>query len=103
MNGAAVLWVGAAFLGFVVWWPIGVAFLTAITVTAICQQLTGYRPPQQSQPGPIHIGEANRHATLRQIEADQREVALITNRLRNAKSDAEFNRIMSSQKKIGGY
>ena len=102
MN-SGIVWIVAAFVGFLVWWPIGVAFLVTIFLTAISQQMMGYRPPQQSQPGPIHIGEANRHATLRQIEADQREVALITNRLRNAKSDAEFNRIMSSQTKLGGY
>jgi Protein of unknown function (DUF2852). len=102
MNPGAILWVGAAFAGFLVWWPIGVAFLVTIFATAVSQQLTGYRH-QEPQRGSIHIGEASRQETLRQIEADQAEIRLIANRLRNAKTQAEFDRIMSSQKRLGGY
>jgi len=104
MNSGAVLWVGAAFLGFCVWWPIGVAFLVTIFLTAVSQQLTGYRH-HEPQRGPVNIGEVprNREQILRQIEADQVEIRLIANRLRNAKTQAEFDRILGSQKKLGGY
>ena len=107
MNGASILWVGAAFLGFMVWWPIGVAFLTAITVTAISQQLTGYRHDPGGG-GSIHIGEATsfdqyKNATLHKIEADQAEIRAITDRLRKAKTPAEFNRLIGAQRQLKGY
>ena len=37
-------------IGFVISWPIGAAILAAITIVAISQQLTGYRPPQRVPP-----------------------------------------------------
>ena len=107
MHTSAVIWLTASIIGFLLWWPIGACILGCILITALSQQVTGYRPPveglSQRQPN-IHLGDLSaREQTLRQIEADQAEIRLITNRLRNARSDAEFNRILTSQKKIGGY
>jgi len=49
-NFASILWVGAAFAGFLVWWPIGACFLGAILITALNQQATGYRLPPPEEP-----------------------------------------------------
>ena len=105
MHTSAVIWLTASIIGFLLWWPIGACILGCILITALSQQVTGYRPTGITQRQPsIHLGNlSEREQTLRQIEADQTEIRLITDRLRNAKSDAEFNRIMSSQKKLGGY
>lgn len=66
------MWVGAAFFGFLVWWPIGVAFLLTILASAISQQLTGYNH-QQIQNENDHLRRENQ--TLRyNLDRPMREI-----------------------------
>ena len=51
----AAMWIIATFVGFVVWWPIGAAFLAAITITALHQQRIGYQLPPPQQPQQHHV------------------------------------------------
>ena len=52
-NVGAAMWIIAMLIGFVIWWPIGAMILSAITFTALMQQLTGHRPfPHQLPPQP---------------------------------------------------
>ena len=53
INGGTI-WIVAAFVGFLVWWPIGVAFLVTIFLTAVSQQLIGYSHRRDAP----YIGEA---------------------------------------------
>lgn len=77
MNSGAI-WIIAAFFGFLVWWPIGVAFLTAITVTAISQQLTGYMHREQQIRYNKSIGDVTHRPPMKQI--NQIEARAITHR-----------------------
>lgn len=47
LNIDAIVWIVATFVGFLVWWPIGVGFLVLIFATAVSQQLTGYAQHEQ--------------------------------------------------------
>ena len=73
MFNSGAIWIVAAFVGFLVYWPIGVAFLVTIFATAVSQQLIGYRPRHHYIGGSID-------PPMKQI--NQIEVKAITDRTR---------------------
>ena len=78
-----LLWIGGIFAGFLVWWPIGVALTAAVTITAISQQITGYRhaqPQVHPQVHPQYIGDITPRHQIKVIEGEAR---LISNKLRS--------------------
>ena len=110
MNSAAVLWLGAAFVGFLVWCPIGASILLTLFATAVSQQLTGthtqgvntmnlkIRTPQflSGSSGNSAFDEY-RQETLRQLEADGVAFESFVDRLRRAKDRSEFDRFMEER------
>jgi hypothetical protein len=37
----AAMWITAMLVGFAIWWPVGLMILSAITIVALAQQVTG--------------------------------------------------------------
>lgn len=110
MNSSAALWLGGAIVGFLFWWPIGVAILVTIFATAVMQQLTGYagsgavalralRAPQflSGSSGNSAFDEY-RAETLRRLEEDQVAFRVFVDKLRRAKDRSEFDRFMNERR-----
>jgi hypothetical protein len=70
------MWIVAMLVGFVIWWPIGLMILSAITVVALAQQARGgfiappVAPPRVAKrPVPLHWSEVQVvEPPLKQIE-----------------------------------
>ena len=111
MNASAALWIGGAIVGFLAWWPIGVAILATVLITAISQQLTGYagaggamvrtlRTPQFLSGSTGNTAfDQYRAETLRQLESDQQAFYGFMDKLRRAKDREEFDRFMSERRR----
>ena len=92
-----LLWIGGIFAGFLVWWPIGVALTAAVTITAISQQIIGYRhaqPLPQPQVHPQYMGDIT--PPRDQIKVIDGEARLISDKLRSVAYK------QGGQRRIGG-
>ena len=101
-------WIALIILGFIVWWPLGLATL----VYSIWSRRMGcgeVRRFDWSQAGrymstPWHPSSGNRAfdeyraETLRRLEEEQREFREFLHRLRMAKDKAEFDQFMAERR-----
>jgi uncharacterized protein DUF2852 len=108
-------WVALAILGFMVWWPVGLATLAFIIGSGRMSGWKGgsvspwYGAADQTrpagtwwQPSPRPSGnrafDEYRQETLRRLEEEQREFQEFLVRLRMAKDKAEFDQFMAERR-----
>ncbi len=111
-------WIALAVLGFVFWWPLGLA-LTAFTIgsgrvgcgsrMARWQDKMDRMGERMGRPGnwgPSGSGnrafDEYRSETIRRLEDEQREFKDFLHRLRMAKDKAEFDQFMAERRRNGG-
>jgi len=107
----APIWLALAILGFMLWWPLGLAALVYL-VWSGKMDCCGFgfgnwgnnisRETQERWPQPRMSGnqafDEYRAATLRRLEEEQRDFQEFLHRLRAAKDKAEFDQFMSERR-----
>jgi Protein of unknown function (DUF2852) len=109
-------WVALAILGFMVWWPVGLATLAFIIGSGRMSWKGGnvsrwygasdqMRPAgtwwQPSRSSGNRAFDEYREETLRRLEEEQREFRDFLARLRMAKDKAEFDQFMAERTRTG--
>lgn len=116
--GNKAVWTGLMILGFIVWWPLGLALLAYLFWSGKMRCHPANRP-DDSQPSdfraffhrfghgchsrhhPPSTGNSAfdeyRNETLRRLEEDQREFMEFLERLRKARDRAEFDQFMAER------
>lgn len=109
-------WVALAILGFMVWWPVGLATLAFIIGSGRMSWKGGsvsrwygaadqMRPAgtwwQPSRSSGNRAFDEYRAETLRRLEEEQREFRDFLARLRMAKDKAEFDQFMAERTRTG--
>lgn len=98
--------VAAVVLGFIVWWPIGLAVIAYILWGGSVDQLVsdagawlkGAVGPAVSRRGSGNAAfDAYRESTLKRLEEEQAEFAAYVQKLREARDQDEFDRFMSER------
>jgi len=104
-------WIALMILGFVIWWPLGLATLAFIIGSGrmSCwkgggmsrwhgggQAGTWWQPPSRSSGN--RAFDEYREETLRRLEEEQREFHDFLGRLRMAKDKAEFDAFMAERR-----
>jgi hypothetical protein len=112
-GSSTPLWLGAAILGFALWWPLGLAILLSFlwSRTMMC----GHRMRHWREHGEEvrdemarrwrgnrrgtgnRIFDDYRAETLRRLEEERREFTEFLERLRRAKDQAEFEQFMAER------
>jgi hypothetical protein len=109
-------WIGLTILGFVVWWPLGLATLAFIIGSG--RMGCGWRSNKRWQAEANRAGEQvkewfkgrapssgnrafdeYREETLRRLEEEEREFRAFLERLRLAKDKAEFDEFMAERRR----
>ena len=101
-------WIALIILGFIVWWPLGLATL-AYSIWSRRMGCGNFRGFNWGQAGsymgtPWHPSSGNRafdeyrSETLRRLEVEQREFREFLERLRMAKDKAEFDQFMADRR-----
>ena len=101
-------WIVLMILGFIVWWPLGLATLAFLIWSRRmgCGNFRGFNwaQPGRYQGTPWHPSSGNRafdeyrSETLRRLEEEQREFREFLDRLRMAKDKAEFDQFMADRR-----
>src|SRR3990170_8960531 len=101
-------WIALMILGFIVWWPLGLATLAYMIWSRRmgCGNFRGFNWGQvgRYQGAPWHSSSGNRAfddyraETLRRLEEEQREFRDFLARLREAKDKAEFDQFMADRR-----
>jgi hypothetical protein len=101
-------WIALMILGFIVWWPLGLATLAYMIWSRRmgCGNFRGFNWGQvgRYQGAPWHPSSGNRAfddyraETLRRLEEEQREFRDFLERLRMAKDKAEFDQFMADRR-----
>jgi hypothetical protein len=99
-------WIALIILGFIVWWPLGLATLVySIWSRRMgCGNYRGFNWDQAARYQPWHPSSGNRAfdeyraETLRRLEDEQREFREFLERLRMAKDKAEFDQFMADRR-----
>ena len=108
-------WVALAILGFMVWWPVGLATLAFMigsgrmskggSVSRWYGVADQMRPAgtwwQPSRSSGNRAFDEYREETLRRLEGEQREFRDFLARLRMAKDKAEFDQFMAERTRTG--
>ena len=111
-------WIALMILGFVIWWPVGLATLAFIIGSGrmSCWKHNGvsrwqdganrapragtwWQPPLRSSGN--RAFDEYREETLRRLEEEQREFRDFLGRLRMAKDKAEFDQFMAERRSRG--
>ena len=105
-------WIVLMILGFIVWWPLGLATLAFLIGSRRmgCGSFRGFNWGQAAryQGSPWQPSSGNRafdeyrSDTLRRLEEEQREFRDFLDRLRMAKDKAEFDQFMADRRNRGG-
>jgi hypothetical protein len=101
-------WIALMILGFIVWWPLGLATL-AFLIWSRRMGCGNFRSFNWGQPGRYHgtpwqpssgnrAFDEYRTETLRRLEDEQREFREFLERLRMAKDKAEFDQFMADRR-----
>ena len=112
-------WIALMILGFLIWWPLGLATLAFILGSGRATLAKGgmsrwfgatdhMRPAGTWwQPPPRRSGnqafDEYRHQTLQRLEEEQREFQEFLARLRMAKDKAEFDQFMAERRTRSGH
>ncbi len=103
-------WIAAVVLGFIVFWPIGLATLAYVIWSGRmgCGQRAGFsrwkRGEWKQHGGPFMRSSGNtafdeyRNETLKRLEDEEREFRDFLDRLRAAKDKTEFDAFMADRK-----
>ena len=106
-------WIALMILGFLIWWPLGLATLAFIAGSGRMSSAGSMRPWYGAadrmrsagtwwQPSPRQSGnrafDEYRQETLRRLEDEQREFQEFLTRLRMAKDKAEFDQFMAERR-----
>jgi Protein of unknown function (DUF2852) len=106
-------WIALMILGFLIWWPLGLATLAFIigsgrmSSSGSMMRWYGAADPMHPagtwwQPSPRQSGNRTfdeyRQETLRRLEEEQREFQEFLARLRMAKDKAEFDQFMAERR-----
>lgn len=102
-------WIALTILGFIVWWPLGLATLAFLIWSKRmgCGNFRGFDwacQPGRYQGAPWNPSSGNRAfddyraETLRRLEEEQREFREFLERLRMAKDKAEFDQFMADRR-----
>ena len=101
-------WIALTILGFIVWWPLGLATLAFLIWSRRmgCGNFRGFNwgHAGRYQGTPWHPSSGNRAfdeyrtETLRRLEDEQREFREFLERLRMAKDKAEFDQFMADRR-----
>jgi len=116
-KGGMLAWIGAMVLGFVVFWPIGLAILFYMIWSGRmgCSAKRGpgrwysaygtvgngdtrWRKRGRAPSSGNHAFDEYRQETLRRLEEEQGEFLDFLERLRHAKDKAEFDQFMADRK-----
>ena len=95
-----VAWIVAMILGFVFFWPVGLAFLIYMTMDGKWSLGRASRNPvmRRAMGGTGNAAfDSYKDATLRRLEEEQRAFEEFLQRLREAKDKAEFDEFMDEQ------
>ena len=90
-------WIIAMVLGFIVFWPIGLALLgymiwsNRMSCSRTSTRLTGHAPSGNS------AFDAYKADTLRRLEEEQEQFDSFLQRLRDARDNAEFDQFMAER------
>lgn len=108
-------WITVMVLGFVIFWPIGLATLAYLLWSGRMgcgrrnreqwrQRMASWDKPFERWGGPANRSSGNaafdeyREATLKRLEDEQREFRAFLERLRAAKDKAEFDQFMAERR-----
>jgi hypothetical protein len=96
-------WIAVMVLGFIVFWPIGLAFLAYMIwskrmFNGSCAARTAHVRHAFSSSGNTAF-DAYKEATLRRLEEEQDAFEAFLQRLREAKDKAEFDQFMDDREK----
>ncbi len=100
------LGIAAMVMGFIVWWPLGLAIIAYILwggsvddlVSDTVQQVKGMASPKPRTSGNAAF-DAYKKETLKRLEEEQAEFANYVEKLRQAQDEEEFQRFMAELKK----
>jgi len=105
-------WIALTILGFIIWWPVGLALLAFIIGSGrmSCWKGRGHwhesmNPGAWGRSGPSSGNRAfddYRTETLRRLEEEQREFREYLERLRLAKDKTEFDQFMAERRNRQG-
>ena len=98
-----VAWIVAMILGFVAFWPIGLAILVYMIWSKRmfgCSQRShrGYRPRRYAAPTGNSAFDAYREETLKRLEEEHGDFMDFLQKLREAKDKAEFDQFMQQRR-----
>lgn len=101
-------WIAAMVLGFILFWPIGLALLAYMIwskrmFTSSCQSRnrTRQRAPLAGRSSGNGAFDAYKADTLRRLEQEQEAFEAFLQRLRDAKDKAEFDQFMDDRASAG--
>src|SRR3954467_14309015 len=106
-------WIALTILGFIVWWPLGLATLAFLIWSRRmgCGNFRSFNwacQPGRQHGSPWHPSSGNRAfdeyrtETLRRLEDEQREFREFLDRLRFAKDKTEFDQFMNERRNRDG-
>lgn len=94
-------WIVAMVLGFIVFWPIGLALLAYMlwSKKMMCSQKwrSSSRRPVTKESSGNSAFDAYRNETIRRLETEQKSFQAFLGRLRDARDKAEFDQFMEER------
>ena len=99
-NVGKPVWIALMIVGFLFWWPAGVAILAYLAWTGRLGAWTTLRPwaPQFWRGSGNAAFDEHRTEMLAKLEAEQREFAKFVDDVRKAKDKSEFDAFMTKRK-----
>ena len=97
-------WIAAMVLGFIFFWPIGLALLAYMIWSkrmfkSSCNSMTRSRTRHMGKTSGNNAFDAYKSETLRRLEEEQDNFEAFLKRLRDAKDKAEFDQFMDDRAK----
>ncbi|WP_235913179.1 DUF2852 domain-containing protein [Oceanomicrobium pacificus] len=92
-------WIAATVLGFIVFWPIGLALLAYMIMRKpMCGRTKKHRFKSRFSSTGNHAFDSYREETLKRLEDEQTAFTSFLDRLRQAKDQAEFDQFMNERR-----
>lgn len=98
-------WIAAMVLGFIFFWPIGLALLAYMIwskrmFNSSCKSMSNRRTRHMGKSSGNSAFDAYKSETLRRLEEEQDNFEAFLKRLRDAKDKAEFDQFMDDRAKM---